>query len=381
MSEFFKYLITVKPLGLIYGSAGAFLSPENLVGRSGSKFPPDAATLAGLFFNANREQKFADRAALKNNLVVAGPFWTKQDKPKQFYVPIPWTKTLGEEEEDEWFFEKKQSNEPKTVESEPEQWCLGQHRWQRKNKDLKPAYTWQSIDAWDLSANKLPKRESAIGKVPWKPVSFLHPKIKADERHVVEKDGLFLENAIQLSEDYSLAYLSNYELSSGWYRFGGEGHLVEIESHSLSEQHKINCLLRQKIQHAFALIVPGVWGSKHYSYRYPCHPDFPRKGLKMLTDRPVPYRYRVGSKKEEKTGVLKESYDPEVSHKGRLSRGRYAVPAGSVYVFRHPLNLTWWEFPDAWFPQEGFPLKHLGCGLCLPIRIQGLPECIPAPTV
>jgi CRISPR-associated protein Cmr3 len=78
----------------------------------------------------------------------------------------------------------------------------------------------------------------------------------------VEKDGLFLENAVQFHEDYCLVYLSNYELPAGWYRFGGEGHLVEVESHSLSEKHKINQLLGNKIQHAFALITPGVWGVK-----------------------------------------------------------------------------------------------------------------------
>jgi CRISPR-associated protein Cmr3 len=99
----------------------------------------------------------------------------------------------------------------------------------------------------------------------------------------------------------------------------------------------------------------------------------------MLTDRPVPYRYRLGhSRKEEQIETLDESYDP--SRTGRLSRGRYAVPAGSIYVFKHPLNRTWWEFPNEWFPKEGFPLKHLGCGLCLPIDIQGLPSCTTEPT-
>lgn len=92
----------------MYGSTGAFLSPENLVGLSGRKFPPDAATLSGLFFNANREQKFADRAELKNNLFVAGPFWAKQETPKQFYVPIPWSKILDKDDQDEWFLEKSQ---------------------------------------------------------------------------------------------------------------------------------------------------------------------------------------------------------------------------------------------------------------------------------
>jgi CRISPR-associated protein Cmr3 len=91
----------------------------------------------------------------------------------------------------------------------------------------------------------------------------------------------------------------------------------------------------------------------------------------MLTDRPIPYRYRIGESQPE--DAEKQDYDP--SKTGRLSRGRYAVPPGSVYVFKHPLNLTWWDFPDEWFPKEGFSLKHLGCGLCLPIDIKGLPPC------
>ena len=79
----FKYLITISPLGLMYGSAGAFLSPENLVGRSGAKFPPDAATLAGLFLSTNHAsgEAIARHEALTENLYVAGPFWAKRDEP------------------------------------------------------------------------------------------------------------------------------------------------------------------------------------------------------------------------------------------------------------------------------------------------------------
>ncbi|NJK74440.1 MAG: CRISPR-associated protein [Microcoleus sp. SU_5_6] len=375
----FKCLITVSPLGLMYGSAGGFLSPENLVGRAGAKFPPDTGAIAGLFFNANREQKFAEHQELRNKLVVAGPFWAKQDTPKEFYVPIPWHQVIAEKEDDEWFFVKKEPNVTETIESNDNKWCLGQHKWERQNKDLKPEYSWQSIDSWNLPASDLRERQ-AFAKAPWEFLSFLHPKIKTQERHVVEKDGLFLENAVQLHEDCCLVYLSNYKLPDGWYRFGGEGHLVEIESHPLSEKHKINRLLNQnqKIQHAFALIAPGVWGSNKLSYRYPIHPEFPRQGLKMLTDKAVPYRYRLGHSKKEELAGESEIYDPKRS--GRLSRGRYAVPAGSVYVFKHPLNLTWWDFPDEWFPKEGFPLKHLGCGLCLPIDIQGVPKCTTKPT-
>lgn len=366
MSQF-QYLITVSPLGLMYGSAGAFLSPENLVGRSGTKFPPDAGAIAGLIFGTNRQTEFTDHKSLSDNLVVAGPFWAKQDSPKEFYVPIPWHKVLTETENDEWFFVKKPNSQP-SEESSEAKWCLGQHQWQRTNKDLSPEYIWQSIDAWNLPADELRERE-AIAHAPWKFVSFLHPKMKQNERHVVDQDGLFLENAVQLDSDYCLVYLSNYEMPDGWYRFGGEGHLVEIETHKLSEKHKINRLLGQKIQHAFALITPGVWGSNQFSYRYPRHPDFPRQGMKMLTDKAIPYRYRLGQSKQNQP---QENF--KANPTGRLSRGRYAVPAGSVYVFKHPLEMSWWDFPDGWFPKEGFPLKHLGCGLCLPVDIQGVPK-------
>jgi CRISPR-associated protein Cmr3 len=78
----FFYLVTIEPLGLLYGSAGRFLSPENLVGRSGSSFPPSAATLSGIF---------AASLPLKDiwSLQLAGPFWAWNRNPQNFYVPTP----------------------------------------------------------------------------------------------------------------------------------------------------------------------------------------------------------------------------------------------------------------------------------------------------
>lgn len=334
----FQYLITVSPLGLMYGSAGAFLSPENLVGRSGSKFPPDAATLAGLFFSSNHatQQAIAPHQELTEKLFVAGPFWAKSDDPEVFYVPVPRHRILAERGDDEW--------------------QLKDNRWERDStkEDLEAHYTWQSIDAWNRKTHAIRKPE--IEKAPWEYVSFLHPKMKDEERHVLDQDGLFLENAVQMDEDFCLVYLSTYPLRAGWYRFGGEGHMVEVESHPLSPDSTINQLLDQKIQRSCALITPGVWGSNNLSYRCPKHPAFPRNGIKMLTDKPVPYRYRMGNR---------------VTERGRLSRGRYAVPSGTVYVFKQPLNKSWWEFPPEWFPDKGL-LRKVGCGLCLPIEIQGV---------
>ncbi len=334
----FQYLITVTPLGLMYGSAGAFLSPENLVGKSGAKFPPDAATVSGLIFSANYRSEIRDR--LKQNLVVSGPFWAKQDQPENFYVPIPWHRVIGKDERNKQKIEE-------------DRWRIEQHHWKRDREKITPDYRWQTIDAWNRP--KLGVEE--VAENPWKSVSFLHPKLKAEERHVEDEDGLFLENAVQIDEECCLVYLSTEALADGWYRFGGEGHMVEVNSYLIQPDSTIHKLLAQKVSRAFALITPGVWGSKALSYRYPRHPEFPREGLKLLTDKAIPYRYRTGRRE---TG------------RGQLGRGRYAVPSGSVYVLKKSLDRTWWEFPEEWFPKEGFSLKHLGCGLCLPVNIEGV---------
>jgi CRISPR-associated protein Cmr3 len=334
----FKYIIIIRPLGFLYGSAGAFLSPENLVGRSGEKFPPSAATLSGLFFNANlakknitENEKSQIHQELKENLCTAGAFWANSQYEQDFYVPIPWHRIIaGDKEKDEWVLDKDGN------------WQ--RHKQYQEDEDkLEPAFTWQTISSWG-------KKKPECANSPWEYISFLHPYMKDNERHTKAEDGLFLENAVQMPEDTCLIYLSSHKLDNGWYRFGGENHIVEIESQEIKKLDVLE-LFNKPIQRAFALITPGVWSSVRYSYRFPQHPDFLGGKLKLLTDKAIPYRYSAG---------------------GRLRRGRYAVPAGSVYVLEKPLNLPWSSFPDDYFSNEGYSLKKIGSGLCLPIKIEGL---------
>lgn len=335
----FEYLIKINPLGFLYGSMGAFLSPENLVGRSGSKFPPDSATLSGVFFKTNQEKPFT-QDNIKHNLFIAGPFWAKNDDPEYFYVPIPWHKVIADDGVDEW----------KIVD----------HKWYREETEtengnkryLEPDYRWQKINYWDDTPETI-KSNGGFAKAPWEHISILHPRIQDNERCVLKEDGLFLENAVQMDDEFCLIYLSSHSLPDGWYRFGGENHIVEITSIKLDNNSLITELLEKPIEKAFALITPGLWGSNHLSYRYPIHPDFPKKRPKMLTDRPIPYRYRAGNK---------------------LSRGRYAVPPGTVYVFDQAIDKNWYSWSEDWFPKEGFSLKILGCNLCLPVNIEGVTQ-------
>jgi len=55
-----------------------------------------------------------------------------------------------------------------------------------------------------------------------------------EEQRKVKTGELFLENAVQLHPDACLVYLANQPLENGWYRFGGESHLVEVKSLELS---------------------------------------------------------------------------------------------------------------------------------------------------
>ncbi len=364
----FQFLIIIQPLGLMYGSAGAFLSPENLVGRSGTKFPPDATTLSGLLFSANKEQKFASHDKLTEKLRVAGPFWAFVDAEEDFYVPLPRHKVIGKDNYDEWTIKNYK-------------WCLKSERensaQEEEKKKEESEYRWLRIDYWDAPAETIysdrTAEHSSVAENPWKMAPFLHPQLKKDERHVLSKKGLFLENAVQMQEDTCLVYLSNYPLEEGWYQFGGEGHMVEVKSIPLRDDSRILRLLQDPIQKAFALITPGVWGSNQLSYRYPKHSKervFAEDNNKimMLTDKAAPYRYRIGyGDKPEKQQEFRKR-DP-----GRLSRGRYAVPSGSVYVLREPLKESWWNFPKDWFPEKGL-LQKFGCGLCLPISIEGVDE-------
>jgi CRISPR-associated protein Cmr3 len=359
----FKYLITLEPLGFMYGSAGAFLSPENLVGRSGMKFPPDAATLSGLFFSANKDQRFEAHDKLAQNLYVAGPFWAHTDDHDSFYVPLPRHKVIGKDHYDEWVFKsRKWLLKSQEIETDVE-----------ADEKEESEYRWLRFDYWDdtpktIHGDRTIKQAPSVSEKCWEYVSVLHPQMKQESRNVLEKDGLFLENAVQMREDTRLVYLSTYPLESGWYQFGGEGHFVEVNSVDLAHDSPILEYLRKPIQRSFALITPGVWGSHNLSYRYPKQEGFALDNQKiaLLTDRAVPYRYRIGHGEKKL-----EEFSTRAP--GRLSRGRYAVPAGSVYVLKEPLNRTWWDFPSEWFPEKGL-LKKFGCGLCLPIKIEGVED-------
>jgi CRISPR-associated protein Cmr3 len=339
----FTHLIIIEPLGLLYGSSGRFLSPENLVGRSGSSFPPSAATLSGLFA-ASKDKNVDIR-----DLMLAGPFWGNVDELtstiQNFYVPTPRNYLV---------------KDGKIVDKLS--WNSEQKAWKNQKgespTDKYESNTWLAINNWTE-----PKE---VTKNPWKFLAHLHPRLELDERHVIRnhetQGSLFLENSVQMETGTGLVYLSNTELEPGWYRFGGEGHMVDVRCEPICSA--IANLLFEPVKTSFALITPAVWGSNRLSKRVPICLQTAKnqdeeinegtvwKVEALFTDRAIPFRYRLGGKGETKL----------------LSRGRYAVPAGTVYVLEEAINQPWQNWDDNWFPKEGPSLKRWGCGLALPLE-------------
>jgi len=330
-----SYRVIIEPLGLLYGSSGRFLSPDNLVGRSGTHFPPSAATLSGIFADTLTKEKRLEDLRL---LQLAGPFWG--DEKQSLYVPTPFN-CLVKDKKIKYYL---------TWDSQ---------KWQGEDEaDKYESGTWFPLTAWEkLQTNP---QELSVMSPPWQFLPHLHPRLKEDERHT-KKGYLFLENGVQLDQDAYLVYLSNTKIEEGWYRFGGEGHLVNLRCENIDEPLKT--LLNQPLGHSFVLITPAVWGSNRLSYRAP---EQDKEGnlywskipvTALLTQRPQPTRYRLGKYKQE----VKDS-TPKI-----LSRGRYAIPAGSVYLLKKPLQENWHQLSDSLFPTEGVSLKRWGCGLALPI--------------
>ena len=340
----FQHLIELEPLGLLYGSSGRLLSPEALTGRAAEHFPPDSPAIAGLL--ANR----LDRAS-RWDLFTAGPFWSSPTDG--LMLPAPMT-LLQESQEDERFSRRRL----RWHEGDGEQQLPGWRPADGQDPPRKaPSGGWVSLDDWPHlhREQRVPVRAD-----PWRAVPHLHPRLRDDERISAGENALFLEYGIALDAGVRLAYLSSHAVPSGVYRFGGEGHLVELSSRPLPDA--LVALLQRQLEGPFALITAGLWGGPKLSLREPIDTSVPNgrhpwhhqgQAPGILTDKPRPWRHRLGE---------------GANGRRRLSRGRWAVPAGSCYrVPGDPLP-PWAEWDESWFPREGYSFKQLGTALALPLQ-------------
>ncbi|MBE9040270.1 CRISPR-associated protein Cmr3 [Oscillatoriales cyanobacterium LEGE 11467] len=320
----FNFLIAIEPLGWLSSGAGQFATSGNISVRTRTSFPPHTPTLSGLYalnYNDSELEK----------LQLAGPFWAKTDDPQNFYIPTPFNYSIAD-----WKINDRLI------------WNSNTHQWQTGSgvalSDLPPSpASWISIHDWHQPQQTQPN--------PWIQFPVCHSRLKLDERQLAldEQSNLFQENVIQMNPATCLVYLANLPLPNSWYRFGGESHIVNLDCLDLAVDTQQ--LLNQRPGKTFTLISPTIWGSNRLSYTEPINiRNDEREPIwdieAILTQPPSAFRHRLG---------------------GKLSRGRYAVPAGTVYVLNSPLMTTWQEWPEAWFPSEGYSFKRWGCGLALPL--------------
>jgi CRISPR-associated protein Cmr3 len=352
----FSHLVTLEPLGLLYGSLGRLLSPEALTGRASEHFPPDSPALSGLLASQLSRREVWD-------LHTAGPFWLHPENGLMLPAPL----TLLQEPH----ADGRRCSKRRLVwsEAKPES-DLSPSGWRpsdgRDPPRKAPSGGWIALADWPRVGSE--GQEITIHDDPWKAVPHLHPKLQDDQRISAGDGALFLEYGIALKPGLALAYLSSHEISAGVYRFGGEGHLVQLRCQPIPSL--LETLLSHSLSAPFALIIAGVWGGPKLSLREPIdtsapHGQFPwhRGGQApgILTDKPRPWRHRLG--------VGDGSPGPDGQPKRRrLSRGRWAVPAGSCYQLEGDPLPPWAAWEESWFPKEGFSFKQLGTALALPLH-------------
>lgn len=344
MSLPFRCLVLLEPLGLLYGSSGRFLSAENLVGQAGEHFPPDSPAIAGLL------AAHLPRSEVRG-LHTAGPFWLRNN---ELHLPAPLNllQEKGEQRDTGRAIAERLVWQSPQEEGATAGWMPASG----KAPPIKPVRGgWLPLASWSNPAG------TCVQANPWKALPHLHPRLRDDERVSAQDDALFMELAIALEPGVALAYLSSHEIPAGRYRFGGEGHLVELRC--LQVPQALVELLNEPLSGgSFALITPGLWGSSRLSVREPIDASrvpavqpwhWQGDAPALLTDRPRPWRHRLGGGGEGRA---------------RLSRGRWAVPSGSCVHPPPELELgPWHQWPESWFPREGFSFKQFGTGLALPI--------------
>lgn len=342
----FAHLLLLEPLGLLYGSSGRLLSPEALTGRVTEHFPPDSPALAGLLASRLPRSEVW-------GLTTAGPFWLHPEQG--LMLPAPMTLLQERDPSGERYSNRRLAWLQSDGEQAPSGWrpIDGQ-----KPPRKAPSGGWISLSDWP----RVPEHGTPIRihDNPWREVPQLHPRLQEDQRIGAGEGALFLEYAIALQPGVTLAYLSSHAIPEGVYRFGGEGHLVQLRRAPIPGA--LLNLLTQPLTAPFALITPGVWGGPKLSLREPIiteggrgvHP-WHRGGQPpgILTDKPRPWRHRLGG--------------GDNGHR-RLSRGRWAMPAGSCYQIEGDALAPWDQWEECWFPREGFSFKQLGTALAVPLH-------------
>lgn len=184
---------------------------------------------------------------------------------------------------------------------------------------------------------------------PWIVETRSHNAIEEGTKEVKDADGYFVENAIRMLPDWSLAIGCDREIPTPvTLRLGGEGHRVilerceELDSQwaklSLKSVDNFETCIREKKRAIAYLVTPGVFERIHDDNRSICRPypwewklahtvnnnQTPGNLVSVVSDRAVAISCRIRDKDDNKSIPA-----PQV----------FAAPPGSTYYLNQPQEL------------------------------------------
>lgn len=202
---------------------------------------------------------------------------------------------------------------------------------------------------------------------PWAIETRSHNSIKEGTREVKEADGYFIENAVRMLPNWSLAVnieiinypqenrqlesLINIPSNGLTMRLGGEGHQVNLKPcpqldkqwQSLQQLSKNN--YQQKEKSLAYLITPGV---------------FERTQGKIAQCRPYPWEWNLAytvNKNQKQGNLVSIVTDRPVPINGRFQSNNQSIPAPQIFA-SPPGSVFYLNEPEPLFQdQENAPLK------------------------
>ncbi|KJH70761.1 type III-B CRISPR module-associated Cmr3 family protein [Aliterella atlantica] len=328
------YWYTITPLDvLLMRDAKPFTPGERA--WAGSIFPPTGHALAG----ALRSILGGDR------LEIIGPFFCRDrtlylPRPLGFYqstplIPLDWEHNsplhhcLTNSMQPRPLVKATETGSPSDVEDDSDE---------TKFRQYIPADVAQSY----LKTGKIERKNWELKYAgedkPWLVETRSHNSMNAGTRQVKDADGYFVENAIRLLPDWSIAIALNQNIPTPvTLRLGGEGHrAILAKCEALAAQwDKLQNLSQQNFskpgKSLAYLVTPGIFERKHDGGNSTCK-AYPwewklahARGnlVSVATEKPV----AISSRRRDRTD--KSIPAPQV----------FAAPPGSIYYLNQPQSL------------------------------------------
>lgn len=355
------YWYTITPLDvLLLRDAKPFTPGERA--WAGSVFPPNGHAIAGALRGVLGEKAQLQLKGVffchknpegKTNLYLPRPLGFVGSKP---LIPLVWNEDLSLKLH-QIIWDKSNPCPLSMINSkEPEE--------KAENIQYRQYLPWDVIEKY-LESGRISKQAWQLKYLgeerPWIIETRPHNAIEEGTKEVKNADGYFVENAIRMLPDWSLAIAIDREIATPvTLRLGGEGHRAVLQRcQELDEQwEQLEARSQEnfhKSRQAMAyLVTPGVFERIHDENRATCRPypwewklahttngnQTPGDLVSVASDRPVPISCRFRSNGDSVPA-------PQV----------FAAPPGSTYYLQQPRSL--FQESDN-IPSKGKRWRQLG---------------------